>query len=166
MGKVKVKLSLYLTKHHAFLTSALDGCVWSASRPGCFSPKEIAPILLWRYFGILDGSGGRVRKYSFPRRRPTSTPSPVTTTQPVTTLPTTDTPKVVRGENQLPESKEQPSTVQEVHEEVTTTKLSDLANPAVVAIHNLATAPPTTQPSPEVLKSTRKFRHFHNTAFL
>jgi hypothetical protein len=45
--KVKVKLSLWLNKyhplktypllnyapHHAFITSALDGCEWSASRP-------------------------------------------------------------------------------------------------------------------------------------
>jgi hypothetical protein len=54
--KVKVKLSLCLTMHHemktywgvevylhAFLTSALDGGEWSASRPGRFTPKERAP---------------------------------------------------------------------------------------------------------------------------
>jgi len=49
---VKVKLSQCLTKHdamktyywgigvelHAFLTSALDGSEWSASRPGSFTP--------------------------------------------------------------------------------------------------------------------------------
>jgi hypothetical protein len=33
---------------HAFLTSALDGCEWSASRPGRFSPKEWAPGTHWR----------------------------------------------------------------------------------------------------------------------
>jgi hypothetical protein len=52
----KVKLSLCLTKHHAmktywgmevylhaFLTSALDGGEWSASRPSRFTPRERAP---------------------------------------------------------------------------------------------------------------------------
>jgi hypothetical protein len=56
----KVKLSLCLTKHHAmkthwgvevqlhaFLTSALDGGEWSASRPGCFTPKERSPGTHW-----------------------------------------------------------------------------------------------------------------------
>jgi hypothetical protein len=54
--KVKVKLSLCFfsfTKHHAmkaywgvkvqlhiFLTSALDGGAWSASRPCCFTPGK------------------------------------------------------------------------------------------------------------------------------
>jgi hypothetical protein len=54
-SKVKVKLSLRLTKHHAmkaywgaevwlhaFLTSALDGGEWSASRPVRFTPRERA----------------------------------------------------------------------------------------------------------------------------
>jgi hypothetical protein len=54
--KVKVKLSLRLTKHqamkmywgievylHAFLISALDGGKLSASRPGRFTPRERAP---------------------------------------------------------------------------------------------------------------------------
>jgi hypothetical protein len=27
---------------HVFLTSALDGGEWSASRPGCFTPREKA----------------------------------------------------------------------------------------------------------------------------
>jgi hypothetical protein len=53
--KVKVKLSLCLTKHHvmktywgvevylhAFLISALDGGEWSTSRPGRFTPRERA----------------------------------------------------------------------------------------------------------------------------
>jgi hypothetical protein len=33
-------VELYL---HAFLTSALDGGEWSASRPHCFTPRERAP---------------------------------------------------------------------------------------------------------------------------
>jgi hypothetical protein len=58
--KVKVKLSLCLTKHHAmkaywrkgcivhtFLTSALDGGEWSTSRPGRFTPRERAPGTHW-----------------------------------------------------------------------------------------------------------------------
>jgi len=60
-GKVKVKLSLCLTKHHdmklyrevevqhhTFLTSALDaGEEWSASCPGHFTPREWAPGTQW-----------------------------------------------------------------------------------------------------------------------
>jgi hypothetical protein len=59
-GKVKVNLSLCLTKHHAvktywevevyihtFLTSSLDGGEWSASRPGRFTPREKAPGTHW-----------------------------------------------------------------------------------------------------------------------
>jgi hypothetical protein len=57
------------------------------------------------------------------------------------------------------ESKEHKYTEAETEDGLTTTKLPDLANSAVVAIHNLATAPPTTQPTPEIVKSTRKFRH-------
>jgi hypothetical protein len=38
-----VQLSLCLTKHHTFLTSALGGGEWSASRPGRFTPGERAP---------------------------------------------------------------------------------------------------------------------------
>jgi hypothetical protein len=54
VGK-KGKLSLYLSKHyamkayrgmdvytHVFLTSALVGCEWSASRPSRFTPGERA----------------------------------------------------------------------------------------------------------------------------
>jgi hypothetical protein len=55
--KVKV-MSLCLTKHHAmktywevevyaFLTLALDGDEWSASRPGRFTPRERAPGTHW-----------------------------------------------------------------------------------------------------------------------
>jgi hypothetical protein len=53
---LKVKLSLCLTKHYAMktywewrysstysLASVLDGGEWSASRPGPFTPREIAP---------------------------------------------------------------------------------------------------------------------------
>jgi len=32
---------------HAFLTSALDGGEWSASRPGHFTPGETAPGTHW-----------------------------------------------------------------------------------------------------------------------
>jgi hypothetical protein len=60
--KLKIKLSLcfFLTKHHAmkaywgvedsstyYLTSALDGGDWSASRPGRFTPRERAPGTHW-----------------------------------------------------------------------------------------------------------------------
>jgi hypothetical protein len=58
--KVKVKLSLCLTKHHAMrhigdwthsfmhsLTSALDGGDWLASRPGRFTPRERPPTTHW-----------------------------------------------------------------------------------------------------------------------
>jgi hypothetical protein len=54
-GKVKVKLSLCLiNKHyamkaygevdHTFLTSALAGGEWSASRPGRLNPGERTPV--------------------------------------------------------------------------------------------------------------------------
>jgi hypothetical protein len=58
--KVKVKVFLCLTKHHAmktywgvevyfhaFLTSALDGDKWSGSRPGRFTSRERAPGAHW-----------------------------------------------------------------------------------------------------------------------
>jgi hypothetical protein len=58
--KLKIKLSLCLTKHHAmktylgvegqlhaFLTSALDGGEWSASRLCRFTPSERAPGTHW-----------------------------------------------------------------------------------------------------------------------
>jgi hypothetical protein len=32
---------------HTFLTSALDGREWSASRPGRFNPTERAPVTHW-----------------------------------------------------------------------------------------------------------------------
>jgi hypothetical protein len=77
----------------------------------------------------------------------------------VTTLPTSDTPEETQSDIQLMESKEHKFTEAETEEELATTKLPDLANSAVVAIHNLATVPPTTEPTPEVVKSTRKLRH-------
>jgi hypothetical protein len=53
-------MPLCLTKHHAmktyrewryssthYLTSALDGGEWSASRPGRFTPRERAPATHW-----------------------------------------------------------------------------------------------------------------------
>ncbi|PNF23033.1 hypothetical protein B7P43_G09842 [Cryptotermes secundus] len=103
-----------------------------------------------------DGSGGRVRKFSFPRRRTTTTAPPVTTRPvAVTTLPTSGAPEETQSDIELMESKEHKFTEAEAEAELTTTKLPDLANSAVVAIHNLATVPPTTQPTPEVVKSTR-----------
>jgi hypothetical protein len=58
--KVKVKLSLCLTKHHAMktigewryssthsLTSTLEGVEWPASRPSRFTPRERSPRTPW-----------------------------------------------------------------------------------------------------------------------
>jgi hypothetical protein len=100
-----------------------------------------------------------VRKFSFPRRR-TTTAAPLVTTTPttVTTLPASDTAEETQSDIQLMESKEHKFTEAETEEALATTKLPDLANSAVVAIHNLARVPPTTEPTPEVVKSTRKFR--------
>jgi hypothetical protein len=70
----------------------------------------------------------------------------------VTKLYTNDTPGAPQGVLQ-----EHQSTETEVEEDPTTTKLPDLANSAVVAIHNLATVSPASQASPEIVKSTRKF---------
>jgi hypothetical protein len=81
---------------------------------------------------------------------------------PVTTLPTNDAPEDTRGEIQLLVSKQHQSTDAEVGVEITTIKLPDLANSAVVAIHNLAIVPPTTKPTQEVVKSTRKSVIQHN----
>jgi len=78
---------------------------------------------------------------------------------PVTTLTTNDAPEDTREEIQLLESKEHQSTDAEVGDEIATTKLPDLANSAVVAIHNLAIVPPTARPIQEVVKGTRKFHH-------
>jgi len=41
---------------HAFLTSALDGGTLSASRSGCFTPRETAPDTYWTG-GWVDWSG-------------------------------------------------------------------------------------------------------------
>jgi hypothetical protein len=42
--KVYGGVDLYI---HIFLTSALGGGEWSASRPGCFTPGERAPSTYW-----------------------------------------------------------------------------------------------------------------------
>jgi hypothetical protein len=60
-GKVKVKLSLCLSKHRAIKTywgsagiaprildHGLEGVEWSASRPSRFTPRERAPGTRWR----------------------------------------------------------------------------------------------------------------------
>jgi hypothetical protein len=53
LGKGKVKFSPRKriegveAKLHAFLTSALDGGEWSASRPGRFIPRGRAPGTHW-----------------------------------------------------------------------------------------------------------------------
>jgi hypothetical protein len=59
MVKVKVKMSLWLTKHQAMkalgsggmaphiLDSTLNGGEWSASRPGRFTPRKRAPGKHW-----------------------------------------------------------------------------------------------------------------------
>jgi hypothetical protein len=75
VGKLKVKLSLCLTKHHAmkttFFTSALDRSERSASRPGRFIPMERVPGTRWirgwmQPRAILDAVVKR--KISSPRR--------------------------------------------------------------------------------------------------
>jgi hypothetical protein len=44
----------------SLLTSAVDGGEWSASRPGCFTPKEIAlRYLLYRRLGGPQSRSGR-----------------------------------------------------------------------------------------------------------
>jgi hypothetical protein len=42
---------------HTFLTLALDGGEWSASRPSCFTPRERAPGTHWigDWVGTIDG---------------------------------------------------------------------------------------------------------------
>jgi len=42
-------------KLHAFLTSALAGYKWSASRPGCIAVRERAPFINW----MVDWVGPR-----------------------------------------------------------------------------------------------------------
>jgi hypothetical protein len=76
---------------HVFLTSALVGGVWSASRPGRFTSGERAPYILW--IGSLDrrlggpqyrsGRRGEEKNLATPgTRTPTSrasSPYPITT---------------------------------------------------------------------------------------
>jgi hypothetical protein len=49
---------------HAFLTEALDGGEWSASRPGRFNPRERAPGTHWRggWMGPRAGLDAVVKK--------------------------------------------------------------------------------------------------------
>jgi hypothetical protein len=51
---------------HAFLTSALDGGEWSASRPGRFIPRERAPGTPWIggcWVGVRAGQDAVVERY-------------------------------------------------------------------------------------------------------
>jgi hypothetical protein len=41
------------------LTTALDGGEWSASRPGCFTPREKPPLLTVRRLGGPQNRSGR-----------------------------------------------------------------------------------------------------------
>jgi hypothetical protein len=52
------------------LTSALDGGEWSASSPGCFTPRETAPGTHWigGWVGTRAGLGAVKRKIPSPRR--------------------------------------------------------------------------------------------------
>jgi hypothetical protein len=76
-GKVKIKLSLCLTKHHAmqaYLGSGVTaprifdlgtrGGEWSASRPGRFNPREKAPVTHWigGWVGLRTGLDAVVRR--------------------------------------------------------------------------------------------------------
>jgi hypothetical protein len=70
--KLKIKLSLCLTKHHVMkrivewkynsthtFTSALDGYEWSALRPGRFTHRESPWYPLDRTLGGLQSRSGR-----------------------------------------------------------------------------------------------------------
>jgi hypothetical protein len=69
-GKSKFVLCFFLTEHHAmeaywgvevklhaFLTSALDGDEWSASRLGRFTPRERVPDNHWRWGWVGPRAG-------------------------------------------------------------------------------------------------------------
>jgi hypothetical protein len=75
--KINAILSLCLTKYHAmkmywvvetylhaFLTSALDGCEWSASQPGHFTLRERAPSTHWigGWVGPIGGLNAVTKK--------------------------------------------------------------------------------------------------------
>jgi hypothetical protein len=91
--KVKVKLSLFLIKHHAtktygevevhlqvFLTSALDGGEWSASRPGRFTTRENVPSIHWTggwVYSIVGLDAVAKRKIPAPAENQTSVVQPV-----------------------------------------------------------------------------------------
>jgi hypothetical protein len=51
---------------HIFLTSALVGGKWPASRPGCFTPRERAPVTHWIGGWVEPRAGlGAVEKRKF-----------------------------------------------------------------------------------------------------
>jgi hypothetical protein len=60
---------------HAFLTPALDGGEWSASRPGRFTPREIAHDTHWigGWVGPRAGLDAMVKR-KFPVSAATRTP--------------------------------------------------------------------------------------------
>jgi hypothetical protein len=60
-----MKTIMYLTKHHASKIPALDGCEWSASRPGHFTPGERAPGTYW----IRDWVGTRSGQDAMAKRK-------------------------------------------------------------------------------------------------
>jgi hypothetical protein len=64
---------------HSFLTSALDGGEWSASRPGRFKPKERAPGTHW----IGGWVGPRAVMYEVVKRK---IPSPRRESNPADTV--------------------------------------------------------------------------------
>jgi hypothetical protein len=75
VNKVKVKLSLCLTKHHAMktdrgVTSALDEGEWSASCPCRFTPRERIPGTHW--------IGGWVSHYTHTDSYPSKTKHNIT----------------------------------------------------------------------------------------
>jgi hypothetical protein len=56
---------------HIFLTSALIGGQWSASRSGRFTPQKCGPVIQWRLDGRQSRSGRRIicKKGQFPTVR-------------------------------------------------------------------------------------------------
>jgi hypothetical protein len=62
-----------------YLTSALDGGEWSASRPGRFIPRERAPVTHW----IGDRVGPRAVLHTVVKRK---IPSPRRESNPITPM--------------------------------------------------------------------------------
>jgi len=56
----------YMYSFALVLTSALDGCAWSRSRPGRFTPGKETRYTLYRRLGGPQDRYGRVRKISPP----------------------------------------------------------------------------------------------------